>query len=49
MTMPADLGHDLLDAESNCGRVAEHAGDERSQAARVFVRGMRLLRCGGDE
>ena len=49
MTMPADLGHDLLDAESNCGRVAEHAGDERAQAARVFVRGMRLLRCGGDE
>ena len=25
--MPADLGHDLLDAESDCGRVAEYAGD----------------------
>src|SRR6516162_4861028 len=47
--MRAQLGGDIVDAESCGGRVGEHARDERSQLTTVVIRRLCLLRSGGDE
>jgi len=47
--MCAQLGGDIVDAESGRGGVPNHAGDEGAQLTAVMVGRLRLLRRRGDE
>ena len=47
--MRTQLRGDIVDAESGGGGVADDTGDEGAQLTAVLIRGMRLLRGGGDE